>query len=43
MLFLVAIKRKARIVVERGEKSLLSDSGFELRVGREKEEYTQQC
>ena len=33
----VAMKRKACSVVGRGEKSLFSDPGSELRLGREKE------
>ena len=33
----LAIKMKARAVVGRGEKSLHSDPGSELRLGREKE------
>ena len=32
---LLAIKTKARVVVRRGKKSLLSDPGSELRLGRE--------
>ena len=34
---LLAIKMKARAVVERGEKSLFSGPGSELRLVREKE------
>ena len=34
---LPAINTKARTVVETGEKSLLSDPGSELRLGREKD------
>ena len=34
---LLAIKKKARTVVGRGEKSLLRDPGSKLRLGKEKE------
>ena len=37
MLTFSEIELKARIVVGRGEKSLLSDPGSEVRLGREKE------
>ena len=33
-----AMETKARTVVGRGEKSLFSDPGSELRIGREKKE-----
>lgn len=35
---LLAMKNNSRTVVGKGEKNLLSDTGSELRLGREKEE-----
>ena len=37
---LLAMKNNSRTVVGKGEKNLLSDTGSELRLGREKEKQT---